>query len=177
MKSKAKQILKAVQNGEMSVDAHDILGDKVVAVTARSCSFPVRELNEAKAFCQAEGIRQIIVESEELAIEEFSQNPKNRCYLCKRELFAKIRRIAGEHGIPYVVEGSNMDDDGDYRPGLTAVAELDIKSPLREAKLKKVDIRCLSKEMGYPHGMSRPVPVLPHGLFTERPSPKKNFLW
>ena len=130
--------------------AHDILGEKAVAVTARSCSFPVRELNEAKAFCEAEGIEHIIVDSEELSIEGFSQNPKNRCYLCKHELFTKIRRIAEERGIPYICEGSNMDDNGDYRPGLIAVAELEVKSPLREAELTKADIRQLSKEMGLP---------------------------
>ena len=130
--------------------AHEVLGDKAIAVTARSCSFPVRELNEAKAFCEAEGIKHIIVESEELSIEGFSQNPKNRCYLCKHELFTKIRKIAEEQGISYVAEGSNIDDNGDYRPGLIAVAELEIKSPLREAGLTKAEIRELSKEMGLP---------------------------
>lgn len=130
--------------------AHNVLGEKVIAVTARSCSFPVREFNEAKSFCEAEGIEHIIVESEELSIEGFSQNPKNRCYLCKHELFTKIRRIAEERGIPYIAEGSNMDDNGDYRPGLIAVAELEIKSPLREAELTKAEIRQLSKEMGLP---------------------------
>ena len=128
--------------------AHDFLGDKVIAVTARSCSFPQRELNEAKAFCEKEGIEHIIVESEELSIEGFSQNPKNRCYLCKHELFTKIRQIAAQRGIPYIAEGSNIDDNGDYRPGLIAVAELEIKSPLREAGLTKEDIRALSKEAG-----------------------------
>ena len=128
--------------------AHDLLGDKAIAVTACSCSFPQRELNEAKRFCKKEGIRHIIVESEELSIEGFAQNPKNRCYLCKRELFTKIKKIAAENGIEYVAEGSNLDDNGDYRPGLMAVAELGIKSPLREAGLSKADIRALSKEMG-----------------------------
>lgn len=128
--------------------AHDLLGDKAIAVTACSCSFPQRELNEAKSFCEKEGIRHIIVESEELSIEGFAQNPKNRCYLCKRELFTKIKKIAAENGIEYVAEGSNLDDNGDYRPGLMAVAELGIKSPLREAGLSKADIRALSKEIG-----------------------------
>lgn len=130
--------------------SHNVLGDKAIAVTARSCSFPVRELNETKAFCEAEGIEHIIVESEELDIEGFSQNPKNRCYLCKHELFTKIKGIAKERGIAHVAEGSNMDDNGDYRPGLIAVAELDVKSPLREAELTKAEIRELSKEMGLP---------------------------
>ena len=76
--------------------AHDVLGDQVIAVTAQSCSFPKRELEEAKAFCKKEGIKHIICESEELQIEGFSHNPKNRCYLCKHELFEKIGNIAKE---------------------------------------------------------------------------------
>ncbi len=130
--------------------AHDLLGDRVLAVTARSCTFPKRELDEAIAFCRQEGIRHIICESEELSIEGFRQNPKNRCYLCKKELFTKIGEIAKAHGLPYVAEGSNLDDTGDYRPGLTAVAELGVKSPLRYAGLTKSDIRQLSRELGLP---------------------------
>lgn len=130
--------------------AHDVLGDKAVAVTARSCSFPVRELKEAEEFCKREGIEHIIVESEELDIDGFRQNPKNRCYLCKKELFTRIGQIAEERGIPYIAEGSNLDDEGDYRPGLMAVAELKVKSPLREVGLTKEEIRELSKEMGLP---------------------------
>lgn len=128
--------------------AHDILKDQVIAVTAESCSFPERELKEAKAFCEKEGIRHIVVHSEELEIDGFCQNPKNRCYLCKHELFEKILKIAEENGIQYVAEGSNTDDNGDYRPGLQAVAELGIKSPLRYADLSKAEIRALSKKMG-----------------------------
>ena len=74
--------------------AHDVLGDKCIAITAMSCSFPKRELEEAKAFCEKEGIRHITIESEELEIEGFCQNPANRCYICKKELFEKIWDIA-----------------------------------------------------------------------------------
>ena len=130
--------------------AKDVLGDKAIAVTAKSCSFPNRELKEAEAFCEKEGIRQIVIESEELSIEGFRQNPKNRCYLCKKELFTKIKEVASECGIENVAEGSNVDDNGDYRPGLIAVAELGIKSPLRYAGLTKEDIRVLSKEIDLP---------------------------
>ncbi len=130
--------------------AHDILQDRAIAVTALSCSFPKRELEEAKAFCQDQGIAHVLVESEELEIEGFCQNPKNRCYLCKRELFTKIKEIAAQRGIAYVAEGSNMDDLGDYRPGLQAVAELGVQSPLREAGLTKQEIRALSRELGLP---------------------------
>ena len=130
--------------------AHDVLGNKTIAVTARSCSFPKRELDEAEQFCKQQGIRHIIIDSEELKVEGFARNPKNRCYLCKRELFTKILNVAKENDLPYVAEGSNLDDNGDYRPGLTAVAELGIKSPLREANLTKSDIRRLSKELDLP---------------------------
>ena len=115
--------------------AKDTLGDQVIAVTAESCSFPKRELNEAIAFCKKEGIKHFVCESEELDIEGFAQNPKNRCYLCKHELFEKIQVIAKEQGMENIVEGSNTDDNGDYRPGLQAVAELDIKSPLRYSSI------------------------------------------
>ena len=120
--------------------AHDTLGDKAIAVTAQSCSFPKRELNEAIDFCKKEGIAHFICESEELNIDGFAQNPKNRCYLCKKELFEKIRAIAEENHIENIVEGSNLDDNGDYRPGLQAVAELEIKSPLRACQFTKADI-------------------------------------
>ncbi len=130
--------------------ARDALGENVVAVTASSCSFPERELNAAKKFCGENGIRHIICESEELNIKGFRQNPPNRCYLCKRELFEKIWAIARENGIANVAEGSNMDDTGDYRPGLEAVRELGVKSPLREAGLYKSEIRELSKQLGLP---------------------------
>lgn len=130
--------------------AHDTLGDNAIAVTAHSCSFPKRELEEAKAFCRKEGIRHFIVESEELQIDGFSHNPKNRCYLCKHELFEKIIALAKENNIQYVAEGSNMDDNGDYRPGLQAVAELQVKSPLRHVGLTKQEIRDYSHQLGLP---------------------------
>lgn len=128
--------------------AHDVLGDNVLAVTARSASFPLRELNEAKAFCRSEGIRHIVVDSEELDIDGFSHNPMNRCYLCKHELFEKMLAIAVQNKIQYVAEGSNLDDEGDYRPGLQAVAELHIKSPLREVGFTKQEIRAWSRQLG-----------------------------
>ena len=130
--------------------AHDTLGDKCVAVTASSCSFPERELKEAKAFCERNGIRHVVVRSEELEIEGFRHNPKNRCYLCKHELFEKIWDIARELGLNAVAEGSNMDDNGDYRPGLVAVRELGVLSPLRHVGLSKAEIRELSRELGLP---------------------------
>ena len=128
--------------------AHDVLGNRAIAVTARSHSFPAREKNEASDFCKKEGIEHVFIDSEELNIPGFTQNPKNRCYLCKRELFEKIIEVAGQHDIPHVCEGSNLDDNGDYRPGLQAIAELGVKSPLRECNLWKSEIRAISKELG-----------------------------
>jgi pyridinium-3,5-biscarboxylic acid mononucleotide sulfurtransferase len=128
--------------------AHDTIGDKAVAVTARSSTFPHRELNESKEFAAKYGIRQVIIDSEELDIRGYSENPADRCYYCKSELFSKIRKTADELLIKYVAEGSNMDDLGDYRPGLKAAAELGAVSPLRFAGLNKDEIRQLSKEMG-----------------------------
>ncbi len=130
--------------------AHDVLGDKAIAVTASSCSFPERELNEARKFCSANGIAHEVCKSEELDIDGFRQNPPNRCYLCKHELFEKIIDIAAEKGFENVAEGSNMDDMGDYRPGLQAITELEVKSPLRFAGLYKEEIRQLSKQLDLP---------------------------
>ncbi len=130
--------------------AKEALEDHIIAVTASSCSFPVRELNEAKTYCKEMGIRHRVVKSEELEIEGFSHNPKNRCYLCKHELFEKIRAIADKERIAEVAEGSNLDDNGDYRPGLQAVAELGIKSPLRAVGFTKNEIRILSKYYDLP---------------------------
>lgn len=130
--------------------AHQVLGERAIAVTARSCSFPERELREAVSFCEKERIRHFICDSEELDIEGFSQNPRNRCYLCKTELFTKIRAIAEKQQIEHICEGSNLDDNGDYRPGLIAVAEQGIESPLRKAGFTKEDIRQMSKKLGLP---------------------------
>lgn len=130
--------------------ARQALGDNVLAVTARSASFPRRELNEATAFCAQNGIAQLLIDSDELEIEGFRQNPPDRCYLCKRELFSKIRDAAAQRGFSVVAEGTNVDDEGDYRPGMRAIAELGIKSPLREAGLTKAEIRELSRDFGLP---------------------------
>ena len=128
--------------------AHDVLGEKAVAVTARSHAFPAREKNEAEEFCKKEGIEQIFIDFEELSIPGFKQNTKNRCYLCKQALFNMIIEAARERGLSFVCEGSNLDDNGDYRPGLKAVEELGVKSPLRECNLWKSEIRAISKELG-----------------------------
>ena len=128
--------------------AHEELGDRVVAVTARSHTFPKRELDEAAAFCRSEGVRHEIVDSEELDIPGFTENPPDRCYYCKKELFGKLIAFAKANGLNAVLEGSNIDDDGDYRPGRRAIKELGVVSPLHDAGLTKGDIRDLSRRMG-----------------------------
>ena len=130
--------------------AHDVLGNNVIAVSARSSTFPQRELNEAAAFTETHKIEHIIIDSEELEVDGFSSNPPNRCYLCKRELLGKIRTVADAHGIAHIAEGSNADDEGDYRPGMQAVQESNVLSPLRQVGLTKNEIRQLSKELELP---------------------------
>lgn len=130
--------------------AHDVLGDQAIAVTACSASFPNREMQAARQFCEDNGINQLICQTGELTLEVFRKNPPNRCYLCKHAIFEKIWEIAGENGITAVAEGSNMDDNGDYRPGMAAIKELKVCSPLQEAGLYKEEIRELSRDLGLP---------------------------
>ncbi len=130
--------------------AHEVLGDKALAVTAVAKSVPERELAEAKEFCERYGIRHIVSIVDPLTEDGYRNNTENRCYFCKRMIFSEIKRIAAENGISCVAEGSNTDDTRDYRPGLRAVEELGIKCPLREAGLSKADIREISKELGLP---------------------------
>jgi len=130
--------------------AHDLLGSRVIAVTIRSGLVPQREIDESIQFVRNEGIEHIIVDIDELDIAGFAQNPPNRCYLCKTALFLQIRSIAEKRRIPHVVEGSNADDVHDYRPGMQALAELNILSPLRESGLTKQEIRQFSHEWGLP---------------------------
>ena len=130
--------------------AHEELGDRVAAVTVRSHTFPKRELEEAVAFCRAEGVRHEIIDSDELAVPGFAENPPDRCYHCKKAIFGKIIELAQANGLAAVLEGSNVDDDGDYRPGRRAIRELGVRSPLHDAGLAKGEIRELSKKMGLP---------------------------
>ena len=130
--------------------AHEELGDRAVAVTVRSSTFPRRELDEAVAFCRSEGIRHEVIDTSELDIPGFAENPPDRCYLCKKSIFGRIIAFAQTSGFAAVLEGSNMDDDGDYRPGMRAIRELGVRSPLHDAGLTKAEIRALSREMGLP---------------------------
>ncbi|MFC1715958.1 ATP-dependent sacrificial sulfur transferase LarE [Candidatus Poribacteria bacterium] len=132
----------------LSKVAFDVLGDNALAITARSETYPRSEFEEASELTETIGIRHKVIVSEELDIPEFSDNPVNRCYYCKKELFTKLKEIATEQGVKYVLDGSNFDDLDDYRPGMQAVEELDVRSPLKEAEMTKNDIRELSKRLG-----------------------------
>ena len=139
-----------VDSSYLAYTAHDVLGDKMIAITVDAHSLPKRELGEAKVFCERYGIGHIVCELDQLSIRGFRENPPDRCYHCKKQTFAAIAKVAEDNGIGFVAEGSNLDDLSDYRPGLRAVAELGIRSPLKEAGLTKSDIRALSKELGLP---------------------------
>ncbi|MGN1411892.1 MAG: ATP-dependent sacrificial sulfur transferase LarE [Oscillospiraceae bacterium] len=128
--------------------AHDVLQSKVIAITVNLNSFPETELFKSIEFCNQESIKQVTIQFDELNIENFSKNPPNRCYICKKAIFSEIKKVAQTYGIFHIVEGSNLDDISDYRPGLKAIEELNIKSPLRIAQFTKSDIRKLSHEMG-----------------------------
>lgn len=129
--------------------AHDVLGDAAVAITAHSVIHPANEFDEARELAESIGAPHLGFEMG-LENEEFLQNDPNRCYYCKKAVFAKIAELAGEQGLNYVAEGTNYDDLGDYRPGMRAVKELEVRSPLLEAGLTKKEIRELSKRLGLP---------------------------
>ncbi len=130
--------------------AVDTLGDKVLAVTSQSEVSPSGEPELAKEMAQLIGAKHEMIKSNEMDDKNFTSNPTDRCYHCKLGLFSKLSEIAKEHGIAYVLDGANVDDLSDYRPGIKATKELEVKSPLREAGLTKDDIRALSKEMELP---------------------------
>ena len=130
--------------------AKEVLGERVLAVTVQSAAFPQREFHSAIDFAQSLSVRHQLVAADELAIPGFADNPPNRCYLCKKEIFTKISALASREGIRFIADGSNLDDLQDYRPGRLALSELGIISPLRDAGMSKDDIRQLSRMMALP---------------------------
>ena len=135
--------------------AHECLGDSLVAYTIDAKVYPDSEASGAERFCKEHGIRHVLVYHDVLSIPGFSANPQDRCYICKKAMFSVVLERAAEVGISAVAEGTNADDMNDFRPGLKAVEEMGIISPLKEAGLTKSEIRELSKEMGLV-GYSRP---------------------
>jgi len=140
--------------------ASDVLGERVMAVTACSETYQPHELQEAKETARRLGVVHHIIQTRELDDENFVSNPPRRCYYCKKELFSKLLVMAGQHGLDQVADGSNHDDTRDFRPGMKAASELGVRSPLREAHLRKEDIRTLSREMGLPSWDKPAMPCL-----------------
>ena len=130
--------------------AHEVLGDKAIAITSHDAGMPGNEFEKSTDFCRERGIRQYVLETDPLELDAYRNNHPDRCYHCKKYIFSNIAAEAAAHGITNVAEGSNMDDLGDYRPGMKAIEEMKVLSPLREAGLYKSEIRQLSKEMGLP---------------------------
>jgi uncharacterized protein len=130
--------------------AYDTIGDRVLALTTTSPTMPDEDRESALAMAQVIGARHLIVESNELEIPGYSANPINRCYLCKHNLFTVCEAKAAELGIDNIVDGLNLDDLHDYRPGMQAASEKRVRHPLVEAELSKAEIRELSRAMRLP---------------------------
>lgn len=127
--------------------AREVLGDRCLAVLATSSTYPKREFQSAVKWLEDNCVPHVIVHSEELDIPGFSENPPDRCYFCKKELFAKVREEAHKRGLKAVADGANADDTGDFRPGMAAAKEMGVMSPLKDCELTKADIRHLSREV------------------------------
>lgn len=130
--------------------AHEVLGDDCLAVTVRSQVLTEEDYERTVEFCRKIGVRHEVIDFDVFSVAEFADNPPDRCYYCKSYDFEGIKKAALKHGITAVADGSNVDDTGDYRPGMRAMRELGIISLLKEAGLTKKDIRALSKEAGLP---------------------------
>ena len=140
--------------------ASSVLGDRVMAVTASSETYTSGELEEARENVKILGVKHIVINTNELDDENFASNPPERCYYCKKELLSKLIGLAKQYELNYVADGSNYDDISDFRPGMKAVSEFGVKSPLMEAMLTKEEIRILSKEMNLPTWDKPPQPCL-----------------
>jgi len=134
----------------LSYTAHDVLGDKALAVTAVSPTLPESEEQDARDMAADIGIRHLVVHSTEFSDPEFVKNPKNRCYICKKIRFTALVDLAKQEGYHWVVDGGNVDDLGDFRPGMKALEEMAdaVRSPMIESGITKADIRALSRELG-----------------------------
>ena len=130
--------------------ASETLDENALAVTATSPTYSTRELTEAKRVAAECGIQHIVVESNELEIPGFTDNPPERCYLCKGHLFDELQKVANQHGLACILDGANLDDQGDYRPGRRAAFEYGVRSPLLELGFTKDDIRAASRALDLP---------------------------
>jgi uncharacterized protein len=130
--------------------AVDVLGEHAVAMIGRSETYPTREFEEAVRIAESIGARYIVVKTEETDVLKFQENPINRCYFCKTELFGKLDEIAEREGLKWIADGTITDDVGDFRPGMKAKSEKNVRSPLLEAELSKAEVREISKHLGLP---------------------------
>ena len=157
--------------------AVDVLGDRTVGVTADSASVPRHEIEEAKRIAAQIGARHIIIQTDEFENTDYTSNPANRCYFCKFELYSKLLDVARSEGISIIANGTNLDDLGDYRPGLEAADEFQVVSPLRDAGLRKADVRELAKHVGLENWDKPAMPCLssriPYGTAVNRENLKK----
>ncbi len=130
--------------------AYDVLGDRALAITANSPSLMPDDLESAQIQAAEIGIRHEIVQTHELDNPQYASNPANRCYFCKSELHDTLKPLALDRGYPYVVDGVNADDLGDYRPGIQAAKERGARSPLAEVGITKLEVREISRALGLP---------------------------
>jgi len=130
--------------------AADVLGSNALAMIGRSETYPTREFEEAVALAEKMKARYVVVTTEETDDLKFSENPPDRCYFCKTELFGKLQEIAAQEGIRWIADGTITDDVGDFRPGMRAKQEKNVRSPLLDAGFSKADVRELSKHLDLP---------------------------
>lgn len=130
--------------------AVDELGPRAVAMIGRSATYPTREFEEALALAATLGAQTVVVDTEETDDLKFRENPPDRCYYCKTELFGKLGSIAEREGLRWIADGTITDDLGDFRPGMKAKSENNVRSPLLEAGLSKAEVREISRELGLP---------------------------
>jgi pyridinium-3,5-biscarboxylic acid mononucleotide sulfurtransferase len=139
-----------VDSAYLALIAHQELGPSALIVTAESPSYPTYQRNIALDLVRTHGFRHEMIASGEMAEPNYTANPSNRCYFCKHELYSLLQRMASDRGFRYVVDGNNLDDTSDYRPGRKAGTELEVRSPLIEVGLRKNEIRELSRKHGLP---------------------------
>ena len=130
--------------------AVDVLGDRALAMIGRSATYPTREFEEAVSLAERMGARYVVVATEETDVIKFQENPPDRCYYCKTELFGKLDELARSEGLTWIADGTITDDVGDFRPGMKAKAERSVRSPLLEAGLNKLEVRELSRHLQLP---------------------------
>ena len=128
--------------------AHEVLGGKALGVTAQSASVPDREMQASRQLAKEIGARHLVIRTDEMSNPDYQANPANRCYHCKTELYSSLKRVAEQNSISTILNGSNTDDLGDYRPGIDSAREQGVRSPLVEAGFNKQDVRDLSRAMG-----------------------------